>query len=122
MNYQETLDYLYNSVPMFQQVGSSAYKEGLENTYALDEYLGHPHTAFQSIHIAGTNGKGSCSHTLAAILQSAGYRVGLYTSPHLVDFRERIRINGEPSRKNTSSALWKTIVCFLNLCILHSLN
>lgn len=62
MNYQETLDYLYNSVPMFQQVGSSAYKEGLENTYALDEYLGHPHTAFQSIHIAGTNGKGSCSH------------------------------------------------------------
>lgn len=86
MNYQETLDYLYNSVPMFQQVGSSAYKEGLENTYALDEYLGHPHTAFQSIHIAGTNGKGSCSHTLAAILQSAGYRVGLYTSPHLVDF------------------------------------
>ena len=96
MNYQETLDYLYNSVPMFQQVGSSAYKEGLENTYALDEYLGHPHTAFQSIHIAGTNGKGSCSHTLAAILQSAGYRVGLYTSPHLVDFRERIRINGEP--------------------------
>ena len=63
MNYQETLDYLYNSVPMFQQVGSSAYKEGLENTYALDEYLGHPHTAFQSIHIAGTNGKGSCSHT-----------------------------------------------------------
>lgn len=96
MNYQETLDYLYNSVPMFQQVGSSAYKEGLENTYALDEYLGHPHTAFQSIHIAGTNGKGSCSHTLAAILHSAGYRVGLYTSPHLVDFRERIRINGEP--------------------------
>lgn len=95
MNYQETLDYLYNSVPMFQQVGSSAYKEGLENTHALDEFLGHPHTTFQSIHIAGTNGKGSCSHTLAAILQSAGYKVGLYTSPHLVDFRERIRINGE---------------------------
>lgn len=96
MNYQETLDYLYNSVPMFQQVGSGAYKEGLGNTFALDEHLGHPHTSFKSIHIAGTNGKGSCSHTLAAILQSAGYKVGLYTSPHLVDFRERIRINGRP--------------------------
>lgn len=96
MNYQETLTYLYNSAPLFQQVGSAAYKEGLENTYTLDEYFGHPHRRFRTIHIAGTNGKGSCSHTLAAILQSAGYRVGLYTSPHLVDFRERIRINGTP--------------------------
>ena len=95
MNYQETLAYLYNSVPMFQQVGSSAYKEGLENTYALDKHFEHPHRTFRTIHIAGTNGKGSCSHTLAAILQSAGYKVGLYTSPHLIDFRERIRINGE---------------------------
>lgn len=96
MDYQNTLAYLYNSVPMFQQVGSSAYKEGLENTKALDEHFGHPHRSFRTIHIAGTNGKGSCSHTLAAILQEAGYRVGLYTSPHLVDFRERIRINGQP--------------------------
>ena len=96
MDYQNTLLYLYNSVPMFQQVGSSAYKEGLENTLALDEHFGHPHRNFHSIHIGGTNGKGSCSHTLAAILQEAGYRVGLYTSPHLVDFRERIRINGQP--------------------------
>ncbi len=96
MDYQETLTYLYNSAPLFQQVGSAAYKEGLENTYTLDEYFGHPHRRFRTIHIAGTNGKGSCSHTLAAILQSAGYRVGLYTSPHLVDFRERIRINGTP--------------------------
>lgn len=95
MNYQETLDYLYNSVPMFQQVGKSAYKEGLENTHRLDEYFGHPHTGFKTIHVGGTNGKGSCSHTLAAILQAAGYKTGLYTSPHLVDFRERIRINGE---------------------------
>lgn len=94
-NYQETLDYLYNSVPMFQQVGKSAYKEGLENTHLLDEYFGHPHTQFKTIHVGGTNGKGSCSHTLAAILQAAGYKTGLYTSPHLVDFRERIRINGE---------------------------
>lgn len=96
MDYQDTLSYLYNSAPMFQQVGSSAYKEGLENTLALDEHFGHPHRAFRCIHVAGTNGKGSCSHTLAAILQEAGYRVGLYTSPHLIDFRERIRINGEP--------------------------
>ena len=81
---------------MFQQVGSGAYKEGLANTWALDEHLGHPHQSYRTIHIAGTNGKGSCSHTLAAILQEAGYRVGLYTSPHLLDFRERIRVNGQP--------------------------
>ena len=96
MNYQDTLEYLYNSAPMFQQVGAGAYKEGQENTRALDAHFRHPHEHFHSLHIAGTNGKGSCSHTLAAILQSAGYRVGLYTSPHLVDFRERIRVNGQP--------------------------
>lgn len=96
MDYKDTLAYLYNSTPMFQQVGGAAYKEGLDNTLALDAHLGHPHRAFHTIHVAGTNGKGSCSHTLAAILQSAGYRTGLYTSPHLLDFRERIRINGKP--------------------------
>lgn len=96
MNYQETLTYLYNSAPLFQQVGKDAYKEGLDNTYALDNYFDHPHRRFRTIHVAGTNGKGSCSHTLAAILQSAGYKTGLYTSPHLVDFRERIRVNGTP--------------------------
>ncbi len=96
MDYQDTLTYLYNSTPMFQQVGGSAYKEGLENTLALDEHFGHPHRKFRTIHVAGTNGKGSCSHTIAAILQEAGYSVGLYTSPHLVDFRERIRVNGQP--------------------------
>ena len=95
MDYQNTLTYLYESAPMFQQIGSGAYKEGLENTKILDEYFGHPHREYRTIHVGGTNGKGSCSHTLAAILQEAGYRVGLYTSPHLVDFRERIRINGE---------------------------
>lgn len=95
MNYQETLTYLYESTPMFQKIGGKAYKEGLENTQMLDEYFKHPHQNFKTIHIAGTNGKGSCSHTLAAILQAAGYTVGLYTSPHLIDFRERIRINGE---------------------------
>ncbi|WP_293526216.1 bifunctional folylpolyglutamate synthase/dihydrofolate synthase [Prevotella sp.] len=94
MDYKQTVEYLFNSTPVFEKVGASAYKEGLSNTLALDRHFGHPHTHFKSIHIAGTNGKGSCSHTLAAILQSAGYKVGLYTSPHLVDFRERIRVNG----------------------------
>lgn len=96
MNYEETLDYLYNSAPLFQHIGKDAYKAGLENTYRLDEHFHHPHRRFRTIHVAGTNGKGSCSHTLAAILQSAGYKTGLYTSPHLIDFRERIRVNGIP--------------------------
>lgn len=96
MDYSQVLDYLYHRLPMFQQIGSTAYKEGLDTTIALDNYLGNPHTRFRSIHIGGTNGKGSCSHTLAAILQEAGYKTGLYTSPHLIDFRERIRVNGQP--------------------------
>lgn len=95
MNYQETIEYLFNSTPVFEKVGAEAYKPGLQTTEALDEHLGHPHRQFKSIHIAGTNGKGSCSHTIAAILQAQGYKVGLFTSPHLVDFRERIRVNGE---------------------------
>ena len=95
MNYQETLSYLYNSTPVFEHVGAVAYKEGLQNTLALDKHFNHPHANFKTIHIAGTNGKGSCSHSLASILQEAGYKVGLYTSPHLVDFRERIRVNGQ---------------------------
>ena len=96
MTYDETLSYLYQSAPLFQQIGKGAYKEGLDTTYTLDTYFAHPHRKFHTIHIAGTNGKGSCSHTLAAILQSAGYKTGLYTSPHLIDFRERIRVNGQP--------------------------
>ncbi len=96
MTYKETCQYLYNQMPMFERQGGSGYKEGLTNTLLLDEHLGHPHQAYPTIHVAGTNGKGSCSHTIAAILQQCGYKVGLYTSPHLVDFRERIRINGEP--------------------------
>lgn len=94
MTYEATLDYLYTSIPVFQRVGASAYKPGLGTSLALDEYLGNPHRAYPTLHVAGTNGKGSVSHLLAAILQEAGYKVGLYTSPHLVDFRERIRING----------------------------
>jgi len=94
-SYQETIDYLFNIAPAFENIGKKAYKADLHNSIALDKHFGNPHKQFKSIHIAGTNGKGSCSHTLAAILQSAGYKVGLYTSPHLVDFRERIRVNGE---------------------------
>ena len=95
MDYKESLDFLYNSLPMFQRVGGAAYKAGLGTSIALAELFDNPHKAFRSIHVAGTNGKGSVSHLLASILQRAGYRVGLYTSPHLVDFRERIRVNGE---------------------------
>lgn len=95
MHYNEAIEYLFNSAPLFQQVGAGAYKEGLGNTRLLDEHFGHPHRHYRTIHVGGTNGKGSTSHTLAAILQAAGYRVGLYTSPHLLDFRERIRVNGE---------------------------
>ena len=96
MTYQETLEYLFVKTPAFQQKGESAYKPGLGNVIELDNYYGNPHKKFKTIHIAGTNGKGSVSHTLAAILQSAGYKVGLYTSPHLKDFSERIRVNGKP--------------------------
>ncbi len=95
MTYAEATDYLFNAAPLFQNVGQDAYKEGLENTHLLDEHFGHPHKNYRTIHVAGTNGKGSCSHTLAAILQQSGLKVGLYTSPHLIDFRERIRVNGE---------------------------
>jgi len=95
MNYAETIQYLYDQVPMFQRIGAGAYKAGLETTLTLDEHFGHPHNRYNTIHVAGTNGKGSVSHTLAAVLQTAGYKVGLFTSPHLLDFRERIRVNGK---------------------------
>ena len=95
MNYQETIEYLYKSAPLFQRIGGAAYKPGLQTTMCLDEHFNHPHRKYRTIHVGGTNGKGSCAHTLAAILQLAGYRVGLFTSPHLIDFRERIRVNGE---------------------------
>lgn len=95
MTYEEATTYLFESAPLFQNIGAGAYKEGLENTRLLDRHFGHPHRHFRTIHVAGTNGKGSVSHTLAAILQAAGYRTGLYTSPHLVDFRERIRVDGQ---------------------------
>ena len=95
MNYEETVAYLYKQMPAYQRVGQSAYKEGLDNSLALDAHFGYPHRHYRTIHVAGTNGKGSTSHLLAAVLSEAGYKVGLYTSPHLIDFRERIRVNGE---------------------------
>ena len=95
MTYPETLDYLYSQLPMFSRIGSAAYKTDLHNTIALCNSIGNPQNKYKTIHIAGTNGKGSTSHILAAILQAAGYKTGLYTSPHIKDFRERIRVNGE---------------------------
>ena len=96
MNYQDTIHFLFNSLPMYQRQGKAAYKENLDNTLRLDEYFKHPHRSFATIHVAGTNGKGSVSHMLASVLQQSGLKTGLYTSPHLLDFRERIRIDGAP--------------------------
>lgn len=113
MNYQETLAYLMERLPMFSRLGAAAYKPNLDNTIALCTALGDPQKKIRSIHIAGTNGKGSVSHMLAAILQEAGYKVGLYTSPHLRDFRERIRINGLPCSEKfvvDFTAEWKKLI------------
>ena len=95
MDYTQTIDYLFNKLPMFSHIGSAAIKKDLTNTLLLCEALGNPQNQFKTIHVAGTNGKGSTSHSLAAILQTAGYKTGLYTSPHLIDFRERIKVNGQ---------------------------
>ena len=95
MNYSQTIQFLYSQLPAYHRIGKAAYKNDLDNSLALDEYFGKPHSRFRAIHIAGTNGKGSVSHMIASVLMEAGYRTGLYTSPHLKDFRERIRINGK---------------------------
>jgi dihydrofolate synthase/folylpolyglutamate synthase len=95
MDYNQTIDYLFTRLPMFSRIGAAAFKKDLGNTLTLCEFLGNPHTKFKSVHVAGTNGKGSTSHMLAAIFQTAGYKTGLYTSPHLRDFRERIKVNGK---------------------------
>ena len=100
MTYADALQYLYEQLPMFSRIGTAAYKKDLSNTKQLCSVLNNPQTKFKSIHIAGTNGKGSVSHMLAAVLQTAGYKTGLYTSPHLKDFRERIKINGEDCNKD----------------------
>jgi dihydrofolate synthase/folylpolyglutamate synthase len=98
-NYDEVINYLYDHLPYYQRSGQAAYKDSLDNTLALDVMFGHPHLKFRSVHVAGTNGKGSVSHMLASVLMEAGYKTGLYTSPHLKDFRERIRINGKKIEK-----------------------
>ncbi len=127
MNYSDTLEYLFTRLPMFQRTGPAAYKNNLDNTLRLDQLYGHPHKNYKTIHVAGTNGKGSVSHMLAAILQSAGYKTGLYTSPHLKDFRERIRINGKmiPEREvvdwvnnyRINNDLWKIDPSFFELTV-----
>ncbi|WP_311182016.1 hypothetical protein [Hymenobacter volaticus] len=104
MTYAETLEYLYSQLPIFQRVGAAGYKPGLETTEKLAEATGHPDRKFPSVHVAGTNGKGSSSNLLAAVLQAAGYKVGLYTSPHLREFTERIKVNGQDL---TPSIWWR---------------
>ena len=99
MNYKDTVEWMFEQLPMFQQLGVSAYKKDLTNTLKLASHLNHPEHTFKTVHIGGTNGKGSTSSLIASVLQQAGYKVGLYTSPHLLDFRERIRINGEEISK-----------------------
>ncbi|NNK87199.1 MAG: bifunctional folylpolyglutamate synthase/dihydrofolate synthase [Flavobacteriaceae bacterium] len=99
MNYPDTVNWMFNQLPMYQSQGKSAYKADLKNIQLLASHLGNPESKFKSVHVAGTNGKGSTSHMLASVLQEAGYKVGLYTSPHMLDFRERIRINGKPVSK-----------------------
>ncbi len=127
MDYKATLDYLFSQLPMFQRTGPAAYKNTLGNTLKLDEYYGHPHRKYRTIHVAGTNGKGSVSHMLASVLQAAGYKTGLYTSPHLKDFRERIKINGQMMPESAvvdwvsnfviNNDLWKIQPSFFELTV-----
>ncbi|WP_321996947.1 folylpolyglutamate synthase/dihydrofolate synthase family protein [Draconibacterium orientale] len=127
LDYKATLDYLFSQLPMFQRTGPAAYKNTLENTLKLDENYGHPHRKYRTIHVAGTNGKGSVSHMLASVLQAAGYKTGLYTSPHLKDFRERIKINGQMmpesdvvdwvSNFKANNELWRIQPSFFELTV-----
>lgn len=127
MNYTETINYLFTKLPVYQRNGPAAYKNSLDNTLKLDDYYGNPHRKFKSVHVAGTNGKGSVAHMLASVLQSAGYKTGLYTSPHLKDFRERIRINGKMIPKKEvikwvenygiNNKLWKIEPSFFELTV-----
>ena len=112
--YSDALNYIMSALPMYQRVGSAAYKANLDNTIALLNHLDNPQKKFRSIHIAGTNGKGSVSHCLASIVQEAGYKTGLYTSPHLTDFRERIRINGAMIEKSYVAKFIEKNKAFLN--------
>jgi dihydrofolate synthase/folylpolyglutamate synthase len=115
MTYEETIKYLFEALPMYQRIGSAAYRADLDNAYELDKYSGYPHRAYKIIHVAGTNGKGSVSHMLAAVLQKAGYKTGLYTSPHLLDFRERIKVDGELIDKKYIIKYVQRNSCFFEL-------
>jgi len=127
LNYNDTLEYLFTRLPMFQRTGPAAYKNNLDNTHKLDELYGRPHQNYKTVHVAGTNGKGSVSHMLASVLQAAGYKTGLYTSPHLKDFRERIRVNGKMIPENkvvewvsayrTNNEMWKIEPSFFELTV-----
>jgi len=112
MTYQETIEWMFKQLPMYQNIGKTAYKGDLTNSLLLDNYLGNPSKNLKCIHVAGTNGKGSTSHLLASILQENGCKVGLYTSPHLKDYRERIKINGKLISKNTFKLSSKSIRIF----------
>ena len=114
MDYQETLDYLYSQLPMYQRDGKAAYKASLDNTVRLDKYFKSPHKKYPTIHVGGTNGKGSVCHMLTSVLQNAGYKVGLYTSPHLIDFRERIKVNSELISKEYVKKFVNKHISFFN--------
>ena len=113
MNYNQTIQFLFSQLPAYHRIGKAAYKSDLSNTKAFDEYLGRPHSRYRTIHIAGTNGKGSVSHMVASVLMEAGYKTGLYTSPHLKDFRERIKVNGKVIAKAAVTRFVKTHSSFL---------
>ena len=126
MDYLSTIEFLFSKLPYFSRDGKAAIKNDLNNTIALCQLLGHPEKQFKCIHIAGTNGKGSCSNMLAAVLQMHGYKTGLYTSPHLVDFRERIRINGEMIPEQTvvgpSGAILPVGKGFTTMCVIGEVD
>ena len=119
MTYQDTINWMFSQLPMYQHQGKSAFKEDISNTLKFSEYLKFPETKFKSLHVAGTNGKGSTSHMLASVLQESGYKVGLYTSPHLKDFRERIKVNGKEISKQSVISFIKQNKSFLDR---HSLS
>lgn len=114
MNYPETLEFMYSQLPAYHRIGKAAYKSDLNNSLALDSYLGHPHSGYKTIHVAGTNGKGSVSHLIASVLMAAGFKTGLYTSPHLLDYRERIKINGHMIPKKSVTGFVKRISSLIN--------
>src|SRR5665213_1299056 len=119
MDYSQTIDFLFNQLPMFSRIGVKAYKSDLTNILAISQLLQNPEKKFRSVHIAGTNGKGSTSHMLAAILQRAGYKTGLYTSPHLYDFRERIRVNGQMIPESFVTAFTGKLMPFIPVSYTH---